>query len=187
MSSDEKLLRCCRAGDAESFCALVNRYRRPLYAHVVRIVRRHEAADDVLQETFVRLWRALDAFAPQRPLWPYLRRIATNLALDHLRRLTRRRESELGEAAEFLPETAGGGAPTVPGGELETNELLEAVRRATEELSPETRACLVLRLYEGLGYRQIAETLGIALGTVMSRLARGREALRQALARECER
>jgi len=181
MASDKELIRSWRAGDAESFCALVNRYRRQIYAHIVRIVRDHMSTDDVLQETFVRLWRTLDEFEAERPLWPYLRRIATNLSLDHLRRRSRRREQALGEAPESIPEL---GISAPPGAELESAETAEAVRRAVGALNPETRACLVLRLYEGLSYREIAEATGLAVGTVMSRLHRGRATLRESLARE---
>ncbi len=181
MANDEELLRSCRAGDAESFCALVNRYRRQLYAHAVRIVRNHATADDVIQETFIRFWKMIDEFKSARPLWPYLRRIATNLALDHLRRKTRRREHALGDAAESLPDL---GDLSSPGAELESAEMAAALRRAVEQLNPETRACLVLRLYEGLSYREIAEATKMAVGTVMSRLHRGRATLREALAEE---
>ena len=164
-----------RAGEARAFEMLVERYKRPLYALLVRVVRDRDAAEDLLQECFVRLWRHLDELDETRPLYGYLRRVAVNLGLNHLRGRRRRRAAVEASLRERPPVF------TDPGQDDELAETSAAVREALEELPEEQRACLILRAQEGMSYAEIARAAGVAVGTVMSRLSRARLALRRKL------
>jgi RNA polymerase sigma-70 factor (ECF subfamily) len=141
-----------------------------------RIVRRHDVADDVTQEAFIRAHRALGSFDPGRPFGPWICRIAANLAINQVRS-PRSREEPLPEG--HAEEPTGDLGPEAAVLEREGREVL---RRALLDLPPEQRAVFVLRVHEELSYREIADALDLSMGTVMSRLSRAREKLRDALA-----
>jgi RNA polymerase sigma-70 factor (ECF subfamily) len=142
----------------------------------MRILRRHDLADDVVQDAFLRAYQSLNRFDRERPFGPWICRIAANLAVNHVRS-PQAREEGLPETLADEPSPDEG--PLV--GVLE-KEGRAALDSAMERLSPEQRAVFVLRVFEELSYQEIAQTLGISPGTVMSRLSRARERLRGALA-----
>ncbi len=164
-----------RHGDLSAFEEIVRRHRRRVYGVALRIVRHHETAEDVAQEAFVRAWRCLDGFELGRPFAPWVCRIAANLALNQVRS-PRSREQALpdGHDEQPTPEASPLGALL----DAEARRVLEA---ALDALSVEQRAVLVLRVFEDLSYSEIAETLKLSPGTVMSRLYRARERLADAL------
>jgi RNA polymerase sigma-70 factor (ECF subfamily) len=165
-----------RQGESCAFGELVRRYQRRVYGVARRIVRRHELADDVVQETFLRAYDRLDSFDTGRPFGPWICRIAANLAINELRS-PRAREQPLPEGHEEEPSQEASPLAAVLGGEIGG-----IVAAAMEALPPEQRAVLVLRAVEELSYGEIATTLGIAEGTVMSRLHRARRRVAEALA-----
>jgi len=173
--SEIGLLDQARRGDRLAFEEIVRRYQRRVYATAYRIVRRHEVADDVAQEAFIRAHRSLDRFDSSRPFGPWICRIAANLAVNHVRS-PQAREDALPDGHAETPSAAPGPLQGV----LET-EARAMLDRALEDLPPEQRAVFCLRVFEDLSYREIAESLGISMGTVMSRLSRAREKLREAL------
>jgi RNA polymerase sigma-70 factor (ECF subfamily) len=154
---------------------MVKRYERRVYATAVRIVRRHDLADDVAQETFVKAWQSLRTFDLDRPFGPWVCRIAANLAINHVRS-PRAREQELPETHALVPDRSGDPLRQVLEAEAE-----QALEGALARLPVEQRAVLTLRVQEDLSYKEIAEALDLPLGTVMSRLARAREKLAEAL------
>jgi len=164
-----------RHGDLSAFEEIVRRYRRRVYGVALRIVRHHETAEDVAQEAFVRAWRGLDGFELGRPFAPWVCRIAANLALNHVRS-PRMREQALPEGHDEEPAQEAG-----PLGTLLDAEARRVLDDAVGALPTEQRAVLVLRVFEELSYDEIAETLQISPGTVMSRLYRARERLARAL------
>lgn len=134
-------------------------------------------AEDLTQEVFVRVFRSLENFKPGT-LDGWLHRITTNLFLDQARRKSRIRFDALAEDAESrLP-----GHEPGPEQSFELNNLDLDVQRALEELPPDFRAAVVLCDLEGLSYDEVAEALGVKLGTVRSRIHRGRTMLREKLA-----
>jgi len=173
--SEIGLLDQARRGDRLAFEEIVRRYQRRVYATAYRIVRRHEVADDVAQEAFIRAHRSLDRFDSSRPFGPWICRIAANLAVNHVRS-PQAREDALPDGHAETPSAAPGPLQGV----LET-EARAMLDRALEDLPAEQRAVFCLRVFEDLSYREIAESLGIEIGTVMSRLSRAREKLREAL------
>jgi len=176
MGPDESfLIARARRGDPSAFEEIVRLYQRRVYGVALRIVRAHDVADDVTQEAFLRAWRSLDRFDLERPFGPWVCRIAANLAVNHVRSPRAREEG--------LPE---GHAETRSSGPGPLGALLDAegarvLEAAMGQLPQEQRAVLVLRVVEELSYAEIAETLGISPGTVMSRLFRARERLAQSL------
>jgi len=163
-----------RGGNAFAFEEIVRRYQRRVYAVAMRVVRRHDVADDVTQEAFLRAYQALGRFDTGRPFGPWICRIAANLAVNHVRS-PRAREDEL---PEDLHDATSGEAPIDGLLEREAQEVLE---QAMGRLPAEQRAVFVLRTAEELSYKEIAEALDISIGTVMSRLSRAREKLRVTL------
>jgi RNA polymerase sigma-70 factor (ECF subfamily) len=170
------LLARARGGSLPAFEEIVKRYQRRVYGVALRIVRRHEVADDVAQEAFMRAHQALSTFDLERPFGPWIARIAANLAINHVRS-PEARETSLPEGHAEVPAPGRGALDLVL--EREAREVLE---RALRDLPAEQRAVFALRTFEDLSYREIAEALGISMGTVMSRLSRARERLREALA-----
>jgi RNA polymerase sigma-70 factor (ECF subfamily) len=173
--SEIGLLDQARGGNLFAFEEIVRRYQRRVYATAYRIVRRHEVADDVAQEAFIRAFRRLDSYDSQRPFGPWICRIAANLAVNHVRSPLAREEA-LPEGHAETPSAAPGPLQGVLAGEART--MLD---RALEGLPGEQRTVFCLRVFEELSYKEIAASLGISIGTVMSRLSRAREKLREAL------
>jgi len=173
--SESGLLDQARRGSLFAFEEIVRRYQRRVYATAYRIVRRHEVADDVAQEAFIRAHRSLDRFDTRRPFGPWICRIVANLAVNHVRS-PQAREDALPDGHAETPSAAAGPLQAIL--DAEARAMLD---RALGELPAEQRAVFCLRVFEELSYREIADALGIEMGTVMSRLSRAREKLRDAL------
>lgn len=181
--SDGELVRLIRGGETDAFAELMRRTQRAAYRLARRITRRHEDADDVVQDAYVKAYKALDRFAADKPFGPWFLTIVSRTALTRIRDGARR-------AAESLDAPGyDGSAPLServadPTQDAEAFEQRLRVERAMATLSDEHRAILALRVDGDLSYAQIAETLDVPVGTVMSRLARAREALLAALGEE---
>ena len=174
-TAERDLLAKAQNGNLFAFEEIVRRYQRRVYGVAFRIVRRHDLADDVVQETFIRAYESLGRFDVVRPFAPWVATIAANLALNHVRS-PRFREEPLPEAHGETPADA----PSPLAGLLD-QEAESRLKTAMDALPPEQRAVFVLRAEEDLSYREIADSLGLSIGTVMSRLSRAREKLRGAL------
>ena len=176
-SRDEAdLLKKAQGGNLFAFEEIVRRHQRRAYAVALRIVRRHQVADDVVQEAFLRAWQSLGTFDLARPFGPWIARIAANLAINHVRS-PQAREEELPEGHAEMP-----GVGVDPLGHALEGEAQRVLQSALRALPAEQRAVFVLRAVEDLSYREIAEALGLQVGTVMSRLHRARGKLAAALA-----
>ena len=171
------------AGDQRAFEALVRRYQAPLGRMLRAMVRNPQDAEDLLQETFLRAFRFLHRFDQTRPFGPWILRIGGNLARNHLRRRRVRAEVALDESPGEEEERFEGEwlADMRTMAEIEHRELLAQTRRAMEELPAEQRVVLEMRILGEMSYQEIAEMLTIPIGTVMSRLNRGRHAIQRAL------
>ncbi|HEV7872181.1 MAG TPA: RNA polymerase sigma factor SigE [Modestobacter sp.] len=169
------------AGAAENWIAptweqVVRDHSARVYRLAYRLSGNQQDAEDLTQDTFVRVFRSLADFSPGT-FEGWLHRITTNLFLDMVRRRQRIRFDALPEDTERLP----GAAPSPEQVYVDTH-LDPQVQAALDALSPEFRVAVVLCDIEGLTYEEIAATLGIKLGTVRSRIHRGRVQLREALA-----
>jgi RNA polymerase sigma-70 factor (ECF subfamily) len=136
---------------------------------IYRFVRNHHEADDLAQETFIRAFKAIDRFDLQYPFSPWIYRIAVNLTLNHLKK---RRLPMVDTEVDDKP------ANDDPVSKAEQDATRKKIHEAIARLPLKLRQVLVLRVYENWPYSQIADVLEIPVGTVMSRLARAREALK---------
>jgi RNA polymerase sigma-70 factor (ECF subfamily) len=168
-----ELISQAQRGDRKAFGQLVRRHREGVVNVVYRLCGDADLAEEAAQEAFIRAWTNLPRYRPRSPFRNWLYRIASNVAIDALRR-----EKETVEL-EAVPLVHPDGGPEVL---AERRERGERVRQAVLDLPPASRAVIVLREYEGLSYKEIADTLGIPMGTVMSRLNYARGLLRQTLA-----
>lgn len=179
--SERALVMRAQAGDRQAFGELVERYMQRAYYVALGLVGSHDDALDLSQEAFVRAYRARATIDPDRPFYAWLYQIVRRLCFNFIRdRKTRRRKME--EATPWLVDLAGrGAARTDPGKRAERSELRERLEAAIDRLSEREREILVLREFEGLKYREIAELLGLPIGTVMSRLYTARKNLAEQL------
>ena len=176
---DAELVRGAVAGSPTAFRDLVLRYQRPVYSLVLRMVREPALAEDLAQEVFVKAHRALASFDPQRKFSSWLFKIAHNATIDHLRRrevTTVPLETPGKEGVDLLARLPAVGAET-PAAAVERRDLGRAIQRAVADLRPEYREVFLLRFQEGLAYDEIAEVMGLPLGTVKTHLHRARKAL----------
>jgi RNA polymerase sigma-70 factor (ECF subfamily) len=170
--SDEQLMwRVQSAGDHRAFAALMDRWERPIWRLCARMTGDAHRAEDLKQEAFTRLFERRADYRMGTKVSTWLWRIATNLCLDELRRVNRRGESSIDADAPGDDEAEWSSATTGPDADAATREEGELVRQALLRLPEDYRAVLVLRHYEGLKLRQIAEVLDVPEGTVNSRMA----------------
>lgn len=170
--TERELIVQAQQGDRRAFGELVRLHHSGVINVVYRMCGDANLAEDAAQEAFIRAWQHLPNYKPRSPFRNWVYRIATNAALDTLRR--ERETEDVDEMPLATPEDG-------PEALVEKVERGERVRQAVLALPPASRAVLVLREYEGLSYQEIAETLGIPIGTVMSRLNYARGQLRKSL------
>lgn len=172
--TDEDLVRLARQGDAQAFRGLVERYEGIVASTVIGMLGRGAEADDVGQETFIRFYRSLDKFRGDSSLKTYLTRIAINQSLKALKKRQRWKLRFFDSGEESTSELM----LAVPAkDELGEQEMKEVVQQALQTLTPPYRSVVVLRILEGYDVKETAAMLGIAQGTVMSRLSRALEKL----------
>ena len=166
--SDDRLVERARAGDHEAFRELVRRYEPVVASTVIGMLGQGADADDVGQETMIRLYRSLNRFAGRSSLKTYLTRIAINASLDALRR--RRR---------FLQRfwSPGGDGPEPVAQDGTDGSSRREVHGALRQLTPDHRAVVVLRLMQGYSTQETADLLNLPVGTVLSRLDRAKKRL----------
>jgi RNA polymerase sigma-70 factor, ECF subfamily len=184
---DADVVALAKEGRDAAFRELVRRYERPVFSLVYRVVRDRDAAEDLAQDTFVKVLSHIDRYRPEFKFSSWLFKIANNVAIDHLRRRTVDTVSL--EGSRYATTTDEVAATSVkvaasqesPLEELESRELGGAIERAIAGLRPEYRACILLRHVEDRSYEEIAAMLDIPLGTVKTYIHRARHELREAL------
>ncbi len=183
--SDHALIENIRSGDEDAFGELMSRYRGPITNYLYRFLNDYEEAVDLAQETFVRVYFALDRYHTGYAFSTYIYRIATNLAISEIRRRKRRRvlsltglfQSDETSDAEFQPPDKAKLADAT----LVDDERSEMIGRAIAALPEKYRVPVVLRDIEGRSYDEIAQILQLGLGTTKSRISRGRGLLKEKL------
>jgi RNA polymerase sigma-70 factor (ECF subfamily) len=179
--TDEELVSRSARGDHDSFNELVVRWQRPIFALAYRVIGHEEDARDVCQETFLRAFRGIKGFKGQAKFSSWLYRITINLCYDKNRRAQRSPLSKVSDNIDVLDL-----APAeVAGNSLEDQvgwrELGSEVSRAMMVISPEQRTAIVLKEYQGLTFREIADLQGCPVSTVKTRVYQGLTRLRQEL------
>ncbi len=170
-------------GDRESFALLVERYEGPLFRYLLRMLGRSSEAEDLAQEAFLRAYLSLASYNSQYRFSTWLFRIATNLALNRLKAERRVVSLEaLRDGAQGMPlEIADSRHECRPEQQAEQAELARLVQECLGELPPAYRCVVVLRHIADLSYEEIADSTGLPVNTVRSRLHRGRERLGECL------
>ena len=176
---DDALVKAAQQGDMAAFEELVARHRDKIYARAFSMVRKEEEALDLSQEAWIKAWQRLNQFEGESSFTTWMTRITINLCLDHLRRNQRFRVEPLPESQDD-PESWERLLPPVwtnPTERLERAELRHRIDEAMGKLTEAHRTVLVLHEFEGMEYKEIARTVGISIGTVMSRLFYARRKL----------
>jgi RNA polymerase sigma-70 factor (ECF subfamily) len=193
-TDDLTLVQRVRSGDQRAFQLLVERYQRKVYAVALGMVKDREEARDVTQEAFVKVHRYLDHFKGDASFYTWLYRITVNIAIDAIRKKGGARDENLVEfdesvrldTAEAQLGTLGSGLGTNPQKAALRRELGEHITEAVQALPEQHRTILLLREVEGMSYEDLARTLGIPKGTVMSRLFHARLKLQKTLSEYVE-
>jgi len=185
--SDPEVVQQARKGSEAAYRELLTRYERPVFSLIFRMVRDRETAEDLSQETFIKVLNNLDRYSPEFKFSSWLFKIANNLTIDHLRRRRVDTISIEGAPDAVTAESAKATSIAVVSGgespleELESRELGSAIESAIGKLRPEYRACIMLRHVEDKSYEEIAEIVKLPLGTVKTYIHRARHELRAAL------
>ena len=183
--SDHALIEATKSGDEAAFAEIMDRYRNPITNYLYRFLNDYEEAVDLAQETFVRVYFAIDRYHTQFAFSTYIYRIATNLAISEIRRRKRRRllsltglfQNEADEAVEFQPPDQKPLADTV----MVDEERDQTIARAIAALPEKYRVPIILRDIEGRSYDEVADIMGLGLGTTKSRISRARALLKEKL------
>ncbi|HXJ21985.1 MAG TPA: sigma-70 family RNA polymerase sigma factor [Polyangia bacterium] len=185
--SDEELVAKARAQDFGAFEQLVDRYEDKVYRLAFRFVRNETEAKEIVQDTFLSIWRKLDTFKGDAQFGSWVYRVAANAALMRLRSQRRHPEVSTEELpVDFLDTyghlpTPGDNWARRPDDELQSDELRRRIQAAVDDLPEIYRTVFLVRDVEGLSTEETAEVLGISVPTVKTRLHRARLALRQAI------
>lgn len=186
-SLDELLVERAKRGDVEAFEQLISQYQRKVYNQAYRLTGNYEDASDIAQEAFLRVYSSLPEFRGDSSFATWLNRIVGNACLDELRKRKRQRVASLDEPVftdegEMDRQLAVADTADGPEQALERVEVQRAVQQSIHALDEEYRVVVVMRDLQGYSYNEIADMLGINLGTVKSRLNRARAALQKKLA-----
>jgi RNA polymerase sigma-70 factor (ECF subfamily) len=183
--SDHALIEATKQGDEAAFAVIVGRYRSPITNYLYRFLNDYEEAVDLAQETFVRVYFAIERYHTEYAFSTYIYRIATNLAISEIRKRKRRTllsltglfQSDAEDTTEFQPVDE----RSLPDKDLIDDEQGRVIARAIATLPPKYRVPVILRDIEGKSYEEIAAIMELGLGTTKSRISRARGLLKERL------
>jgi RNA polymerase sigma-70 factor (ECF subfamily) len=183
--SDHELIEATKSGDEDAFAEIINRYRHPITNYLYRFLYDYEEAVDLAQETFVRVYFALERYHTDYAFSTYIYRIASNLAISEIRKRKRRKTLSLtglfqtseNEEKEFQPPDE----KSLPEDDVLEEEQRKVIEKAIATLPDKYRAPIILRDIEEKSYDEVATILELGLGTTKSRISRGRKLLREKL------
>ena len=183
--SDHALIEATKNGDETAFAEIVGRYRNPITNYLYRFLNDYEEAVDLAQETFVRVYFAIERYHTDYAFSTYIYRIATNLAISEIRKRKRRTilsltglfQTDAEDTTEFQPPDK----RPLPDDDLMEDEQARVVAKAISALPPKYRVPIILRDIEGKTYDEIAGILELGLGTTKSRISRARGLLKEKL------
>jgi RNA polymerase sigma-70 factor, ECF subfamily len=186
--SDQDLVARARKGSEKAYRELLGRYQRPVFSLIFRMVRDRERAEDLAQETFVRVFNNIDRYDDRYKFSSWIFKIANNLTIDSIRRKEVPTVSMDGSRNAVTPDQIAATTLSIASDDENPEELLEArelgeeIERAIDLLRPDYRTAILLRHVEGRPYEEIAEIMSVPLGTVKTYIHRARHALRESLA-----
>tara|TARA_B100000287_G_C20595506_1_gene765999 strand:+ start:605 stop:1228 length:624 start_codon:yes stop_codon:yes gene_type:complete len=176
---DLSLVRRVKKGDYRAFDLLVLKYQSRVMATVFKYVKEKELAEDITQEAFVKSFKSIDSFREESSFYTWIYRIAVNTAKNYLISVKRREETLLSDFSgddNYVPEKLDVDSPQDI---LSASELRDLIFESLTTLGEETRTALSLREFDGLSYEQIAQIVNCPVGTVRSRIFRGREVIEE--------
>lgn len=185
--TDQDVVALAKDGREEAYRELIRRYERPVFSLIFRMVRNRELAEDLVQETFIKVLNAVQSYRPEFKFSSWVFKIANNAAIDHLRKRELDTLSLEGSPHADTPELVEATALQISERgenqlqEVENRELGSTIESAIGLLRPEYRSCILLRHVEGRSYEEIAEILNLPLGTVKTYIHRARNELRVSL------
>ena len=188
LSSDQEVVAWACEGSEHAYRELIRRYERPVFSLIFRMVRDRELAEDITQDTFIKVLNAIDRYNPDYKFSSWIFKIANNATIDHLRRkeldtlsLDGAPQATTQDRIEATALQIGASGES-PLDELEARELGSQIENAIQSLRPEYQACIILRHVEGRPYEEIADILDLPLGTVKTYIHRARNELKDVLA-----
>ncbi len=183
--SDHALIEATKLGDEDAFAEIISRYRNQITNYLYRFLNDYEEAVDLAQETFVRVYFAIERYHTDYAFSTYIYRIATNLAISEIRKRKRRKLVSLTGLFQFDNEEAQDFNPpdekSLPDEDLIESEQSRTIAKAIATLPEKYRAPIVLRDVEGKSYEEVAAIMELGLGTTKSRISRARKLLREKL------
>ena len=189
-ASDQEVVAWARLGREDAYRELLRRYQGPICTFMYHMVHERAVAEDLTQETFVKAFRALDSYRPERPFSPWIHKIANNIGVDYLRRMQREArwlEDPLYAITPGTPRATGIQMPErtdstpAPAPKVDLREFRAALERALQRLSGEYRRCYVLHDMDERSYGDIAEALDMPESTVRGYVHRARKQLKEML------
>jgi len=173
-ATDELIERCLK-GDQSAWEAIVRLYRRKVFNVAYKFVGRHDQAEDLTQDVFLKLYKSLDTFDRRANFQTWLISVSRNLCIDHYRSVRKERETVNRDVdpSDLAPASPGPWADA----QLEQRDRVQLLRRALDELAPTLRTAVMMRDLQELTYQEIADQLDLPEGTVKSRINRGRTEL----------
>ncbi len=186
--SDHELVALAQKGSEKAYRELLGRYQRPVFSLIYRMLRDREQAEDLAQETFVRVFNHIDRYDPKYKFSSWIFKIATNLTIDHIRKKEVATVSIDGSRYAVTADEIEASTITVASGDenpeelLEAKELGESIEQAIGGLRAEYRTAILLRHVEGREYQEIADIMSLPLGTVKTFIHRARKELQGKLA-----
>jgi RNA polymerase sigma-70 factor (ECF subfamily) len=169
-----------KGGDTNAFESLIRKYQKPIYFLCFRMTGAHQAADDLSQDVFIKAYFALSQFKEEMNFFSWIRKIAVNRAINYLK--VWKREKSMGGDEMRISQNPDTSPQEMPEETYQRKQMVKTFKQALQELTAEQRAIFILKVYENQSYEQIASTLNIPQGTVMSRLSRARQKLKRAMA-----
>jgi RNA polymerase sigma-70 factor, ECF subfamily len=183
--SDHELIEAAKNGDETAFAEIVARYRGPITNYLYRFLNDYEEAVDLAQETFIRVYFAIERYHTEYAFSTYIYRIATNLAISEIRKRKRRKLISMTGLFRFDNEDAQDFHPPdekpLPDADLLGDERSRYIAKAIETLPEKYRAPIILRDVEGKSYEEVAQIMKLGLGTTKSRISRARGLLKEKL------
>jgi RNA polymerase sigma-70 factor, ECF subfamily len=182
---DRELINLAQQGDPAAFRRLVERHQRRAFSIAMGLVRDENDARELVQEAFLRVYRGLNSFQGGSSFFTWLYRIVTNLAIDLMRK-PGRREAELQDNQSVDEDTEFPLVSRIDGADpidvMRRREIALRIQTALDALPPYHRGVILMREVEGMSYEEMAQTMGVSKGTIMSRLFHARQKLQRALA-----
>ncbi len=175
---EKKLISKAKRGDKNAFGELVRHFSKPVYYLAYRFVRDHDTADELAQESFVKAYQALDSFIEGKSFKSWIFAIVSNLSINYLKRKKREMSLEDSIPDDILEDKK---TASNPHEQMTAGDLGKQITKAVDNLPEEFKTVFILRTYEDMSYEEIAASLKIEVGTVMSRLFRARARLKKEL------